>query len=121
MRNLLKKSFLVGVGAISITRDKAEKLARELEEKGEVTSDEAKQFADDLVERGEQERNNIKETVKREMNNLRHVIGAVTQEQFAELENRVKIIESRISNMGAVKESVVDPELPHLTGQDDPE
>ncbi len=97
MKNLLKKSILIGMGAISITREKAEKLAREFEEKGEVTSDEARQFADELVQKGEQERSNLKEAVKREVDNLIRTAGLVTKQEFDQLDIRVRQLELQAS------------------------
>lgn len=96
MKNIIKKSILIGMGAISITREKAEKFARELEEKGEVTSEEARQFADELVQKGEQERISFKDTVKREVDSLLHTAGMVTKKEFDQLESRVRQLELQV-------------------------
>ncbi|MBU7007019.1 phasin family protein [Phosphitispora fastidiosa] len=93
MKNLIKRPILMGMGAVSITRERAEKFARELEEKGEVTSEEARQFADELVQKGEQERANFKDTVKREVDSLLRTAGLVTKKEFDQLESRVRQLE----------------------------
>jgi len=96
VKNMIKKSILMGMGAVSITREKAEKFARELEEKGEVTSEEARQFADELLQKGEQERTNFKDTVKREVDSLLHTAGLVTKKELDQLESRVRQLELQV-------------------------
>ena len=94
MKNLLKKSMLLGIGALSVTRDKAESLVRELEEKGEVSSREAKDFIDELVDKGEQERRTLNDMVGKELNRLRGVMGLVTREELRAFEARLQRIEA---------------------------
>lgn len=96
MKNMLKKSLLVGVGALSMTKDKAMKMVQELEEKGEVTSDEAKDFVNEMMERGEREREVLRNTVKNEMEKILHAAGLVTKREMDALEERLKRLESRI-------------------------
>ncbi|MHB9095207.1 MAG: phasin family protein [Eubacteriales bacterium] len=94
MKKLLKRSLLFGLGALSLTREKAEKLVRELVEKGEVTSDEATEFVNELVERGKHEHQALKDAVGREVNNLRTTTGFVTREELTAFENRLNKLEA---------------------------
>ncbi|MDT3698046.1 MAG: polyhydroxyalkanoate synthesis regulator [Thermincola sp.] len=93
MKGLLKKTLLVGMGALSLTREKAEKIVRELEEKGEVTSEEAKQFINELADRGEQERNALKEVVAAEFEKFKNMTGMITKKDLAALEERLTRLE----------------------------
>lgn len=97
MKDLLKKSLLLGVGALTVTREKAEKMIRELEQKGEVTSGEAREYINELVERGEQERNVLRETVSRELDRLIKVMGLATKSDLKALEERLDSLEARLS------------------------
>ena len=96
MKNLIKKSLLLGMGAISLTREKAEKIVRELEEKGEVTSNETKDFVNELVEKGEQERQLFKDTVKKELTALQESMGIPAKNDLAALEERIKRLEEKV-------------------------
>lgn len=96
MKNLIKKSLLLGMGAISLTREKAEKIVRELEEKGEMTSSETKDFVNELVEKGEQERQLFKDAVKRELTALQENMGIPAKTDLAALEERIKRLEERM-------------------------
>lgn len=93
MKKLLKKSLLIGMGVFSLTREKAEKLVQELEEKGEVSSDEAKEFVNELVDRGQQERSALNKAVASELDRLKNMTGLVTKKDLAGLEERLQKLE----------------------------
>lgn len=93
MKGLIRKSLMIGMGALSLTREKAEKIVRELEEKGEVTSDEAKQFVNELAERGEQERSALNKAVAAELDRLKNVTGIITKNDLAAFEERLRKLE----------------------------
>lgn len=95
MLEFLKKGLHLGIGAVSITRDKAEQLAQEMVKKGEITADEAKGLADQLVQRGEEERKNLRETVRHEFDKLRNEFKFVSKEEYERLEQRVKELEAK--------------------------
>lgn len=100
MKNLFKKSLLLGMGAISLTREKAEKIVRELEEKGEVTSNETKDFVNELVEKGEQERTLFKEAIKKEFTALQENMGIPGKSDLEALEERIKRLEEKVGITG---------------------
>ena len=93
MKSLIKKSLIIGMGALSLTREKAEKFVRELEEKGEVTSEESKQFVTELTERGEQERSELKKAVAAEVDRLKNMTGIITKKDLSAFEERLRKLE----------------------------
>ncbi|HHU51602.1 MAG TPA: polyhydroxyalkanoate synthesis regulator [Firmicutes bacterium] len=95
IKSLVEKSILMGLGAISLTKERAEKFAQELVEKGEATSEEARRLAGELVERGEEEKVILKEMVSRQMEDLRKSMGIVTKDDLYALEERIKRLEER--------------------------
>ncbi|HWI55333.1 MAG TPA: polyhydroxyalkanoate synthesis regulator [Desulfobacteria bacterium] len=92
MKDLLKRSIMFGMGAISITKEKAEKLVRELEERGEIKSNETKDFVDELVKKGEQERGNFREAVRGELQDM----GLAAKSDIEALAERLKRVEERV-------------------------
>ena len=56
MSNLFEKGLLVGIGLLSMTREKAQDLIDELSHEGELQKSDAKQWVDQLSNRGEEER-----------------------------------------------------------------
>ncbi|GAW91815.1 phasin family protein [Calderihabitans maritimus] len=96
MLEWLRKGFLLGLGAMSLTREKAEQLVEDLVKKGQVSTDEAKQFVEQLVERGREEREQLRGTVQSEVQKVRDELGLVTRKELEELEARVKALEERL-------------------------
>ncbi len=92
MKDLLKKSIMLGIGAISMTKEKAENLVREMEDRGEIKSHETKEFVDELVKKGEQERANFSEVVRKELQDM----GLATKSDIEALALRLKRVEEHI-------------------------
>ncbi|HEX3032804.1 MAG TPA: hypothetical protein VHS59_11290 [Bacillota bacterium] len=95
--NIIKKSVLFGIGLLSITREKAEKVVNEMVERGEVGREEAKGFVNDLLAKGEQEKLAMQETIREEIDALRRKMGFVTQAELTSLEARLNSIEARLN------------------------
>lgn len=93
VKNLLKKSLLIGMGALTLTREKAERVVRELEQKGEITSREASEFINELMEKGEQERNALRKTIGQELERLIKTMGLATKTDIKALEERLDRLE----------------------------
>jgi len=96
VREFFKKGLHLGIGAISITREKAEQAVQELMKKGEITSEEARGLADQLVQRGEEERKNLEQAIRKELDRLRQDFRFVSREEFEQLERRVKSLEEKL-------------------------
>jgi len=56
MSDLIKKTILVGLGALVLTREKAEKLAKDLVKRGELAKTEEAKFVKDLMKKAEKGR-----------------------------------------------------------------
>ena len=98
-KEIIRKLFLIGMGAVSLTREKAEKLAEELVEKGEVSSEDAKGFIRELMDKGRRERDSLKEIIKEELSEIREEFGLATLEQLKQLELRIQELEERINSI----------------------
>jgi len=56
MSDLIRKTILAGLGALALTREKAEKLAKDLVKRGELTKTEEAKFVKDLMKKAEKSR-----------------------------------------------------------------
>lgn len=99
MHDLFNKTFYFGLGALTITKEKAEEIAETWVKKGEVSRDEAKSWVDEFVEKGEKEKQVLEETINTELNNIINEANLATKEDIARLEEKIeelkKIIESK--------------------------
>ena len=96
LRELLNKFMLFGLGAISLTKEKAEKLVEELVKRGDISREEAKDFMKELIAKGEEERAGLKSTIKDEVERLRKDIGLATKADFSRLEERLRQLEEKL-------------------------
>lgn len=95
MLDLMRKVFLAGLGAMFLTKEKAEEVAEELVHRGELRRDEAKNFVEQLLNKGKEQQALLQETVTREVNRWRNEWGLVTKSEMAALEKRVAELEAR--------------------------
>jgi len=57
--NLLKKTALVGIGLISMTKDKIEELGKQIAKEANLSEKEGRKFVDDLLKNSEKTKKNI--------------------------------------------------------------
>lgn len=104
MRDLVRRAMYFGLGAISMTKEKAEQLVDELVKKGEINQGEAKEFVDNLVERGKREQEELRAMIRQEINNIKEEMPFVSRRQFEELEKRVAQLERELAQYSAPQE-----------------
>ncbi len=85
MTTLLEKGLLAGIGLLSMTREKAQKLIDELSHEGVVQKSEVKQWVDQLSDRGEEERQALRKLIRDEMKKVMDEMGIATKEDIQKL------------------------------------
>jgi polyhydroxyalkanoate synthesis regulator phasin len=73
MAGLIERSLLLGLGVLTLTRDKVVQFVDKLIEEGEVRPGEAPGIVDKLVTRGEEEREELRKLVRDELDKTRFV------------------------------------------------
>jgi len=92
----IKKAFFLGLGAFSVTKERAEKFFDEMVKKGEMTREEANELFNALIERGKEEREHIQKIVKTEVEKFKMSTKFVSKEEFYELSERVAKLEKML-------------------------
>ena len=85
MTTLFEKGFLAGIGLLSMTREKAQKIFEELSHEGELQKTEVKQWVDQLSDRGEEERQALRKLIRDEMKKVMDDMGLATKEDIQKL------------------------------------
>lgn len=93
MNDSLKKIFLVGLGATAASKEKAEKLLRELAEGGGTAADEAKAYLTKLNNKGKEKKDQWQNDFKVEVKKTIEDLGFVTVEKYNELAERIAVLE----------------------------
>ncbi|MDD3269419.1 MAG: hypothetical protein PHX14_08865 [Syntrophomonadaceae bacterium] len=94
--NMMRKMMYFGLGAMSLTREKAEKVFSEMAEKGDISSEEAKQFVDEAIKKGEEERIEMRKVISEEIDEVKKNFSLVTRSEFEALEQRIKDLEQKL-------------------------
>ena len=94
---MIRKSMLASLGAAVVTKEKVEEATRRWVDEGKISKDEAEKLARDLVESGRHQwediQEKISETVRKGLDNFD--IGS--KREFQDLKERVENLEKRLA------------------------
>lgn len=89
MLDLIRKGVLMGLGAITITKEKAEEVVDELIKKGELSKDKRPQAIRDLLEKAEEQEKIIFDKISSEVNKTIVKLGVPTKQDIKRLEKKI--------------------------------
>lgn len=97
MLDIFRKTFLLGLGLTSLTREKAEDFIDELIKRGEVESKEKGKAVDDLIQKAKEEEKKFNEKLNETIQNAINNMGIPTKKDIESLENKIKDLENIIN------------------------
>ncbi|HAR63865.1 MAG: hypothetical protein DKM50_11435 [Candidatus Margulisiibacteriota bacterium] len=93
LNDFIKKTLLLGIGSISLTKKKVEDIVDDLVKQGEVEAKDRMKVVDTIMQEGEQinkdNMRRIKDIIKNDVRDL----GLVTREEFDEVKRRLEVLE----------------------------
>lgn len=98
MTRLLERTFLFGLGLLTLTREKVVQFVDKLVEEGEVRAEEAPKIVERIIARGEEEREALRKLVRQE---LERWVPASRQE-VEELRKKVDELTRRLEEASRV-------------------
>ncbi|MFB1097758.1 phasin family protein [Terribacillus sp. JSM ZJ617] len=98
MADLLRKGFLLGVGAALAGKEKLDAKLKELVAKGEITPQQAKDLIQRFVDKGEAKSNEWNEKNQENMQKKVHDLGLATKADVDALKQRISHLELRFQN-----------------------
>ncbi|MFP7254228.1 hypothetical protein CHH91_00690 [Virgibacillus sp. 7505] len=98
MADLLRKGFLLGVGAALAGKEKLDAKLKELVAKGELTPQQAKDLIQRFVDKGEAKSNEWNEKNQENMQKKVHDLGLATKADVDALKQRISHLELRFQN-----------------------
>ena len=96
MIELLEKSLLTAVGAMTLTQKKAEELLQELREKMNISEDEGKAFLQKIQDAAAQNQEKLMEQAREEVKKTCERMGVVTASEFDKLKKKVAQLEKKL-------------------------
>ncbi len=94
MLDVLRRYASSLAGVTELSRDRAEALVRELQDRGEIRSRDVQRAARQLVERSARNRQELVRLVRKEIQRQVKALGLVTREDLDRVARRVKALES---------------------------
>jgi polyhydroxyalkanoate synthesis regulator phasin len=96
LRGLTEEAVLAGIGAVALTKERADELVQELVGKGKLTSDDARELVDEVMGRWRGEAVRMSERAGATFATLFRELGLITRGEYEELELRLAQLEHRL-------------------------
>lgn len=96
MFDLLKKTYLFGLGLASLSKEKADEIVDDLVKRGEVAEKDRSKAVDDILKRVQEEQEKFTKTIREYVKKIVHEMGLPTRDEFIELQNKVNDLESQL-------------------------
>jgi polyhydroxyalkanoate synthesis regulator phasin len=96
VRNAAEELFYAGVGAVALTKDRADELVDELVQRGRMSRDEARDVVDDMTNRWRGDALRCGERASSGLSGIMRELGLVTRREWEELELRLSQLEHRV-------------------------
>jgi polyhydroxyalkanoate synthesis repressor PhaR len=96
---LTKKMLLAGIGILSLTREKAEKITEDLIKRGEVNESESKEFVMELLDKAEKEKNRLIEKIKPDIEKEIEKTNYSLKDSVINLEKKIDDLSNKIEQI----------------------
>jgi polyhydroxyalkanoate synthesis regulator phasin len=96
MFDQLEKAFFVGLGAVSLSKQKTEEFLADLKKNYRLSEEEGKAFLENAQERVREGRERLVEMAEAEVKKVVDKVGLVPREEFDSLLKRVEELEEKL-------------------------
>jgi polyhydroxyalkanoate synthesis regulator phasin len=103
--SLIENAFLLGIGVLDMTREKAEGLANNLIERGKMSQSDAKKVADRVTHIAETQKETVRKTVAAETEKVMKTSGVATKSEISDLKAQIAELKSMLVAQGAAAPS----------------
>jgi polyhydroxyalkanoate synthesis regulator phasin len=95
MSELIKRMGLMGLGLAILTKEKADELAAELVEKGQMNQEDSAAFVSDLVKKSEKQKTDLEKKINEEIKKAVGKLNLATKDDIKKLEKRIILLEKK--------------------------
>jgi polyhydroxyalkanoate synthesis regulator phasin len=96
MDGILYRAFLAGLGALALTREKAEAFVDELVKKGEVAMPEKAKAVEDLLKKAEEQERALMERIGKAVTKALQEMDLPTKQDLENIHRRLEEIERKL-------------------------
>jgi len=105
IRDLIERTFLVGVGAAALSKDRIQGLVEEFVRRGQLTGDEGREMVDRVVSRSRTEAQSALKKADLSLHGAYRDMGLATRREMEDVEFRLRQLEHRIGLLEAKADS----------------
>ncbi|MBW6509920.1 MAG: phasin family protein [Desulfuromonadales bacterium] len=99
MFEIIEKTLLTGLGALSMSQKKAEELVCELKERLNLSEEEGKKLLDKLQQTAKDNQSKLESVAQDEVKKAFERLGIVTEEEFNTLKKKVDALEKKLKTL----------------------
>jgi polyhydroxyalkanoate synthesis regulator phasin len=96
LKDLIERTFLAGMGAAALTKDRVQELVEELVNKGQMNAEEGREVVDRLVARSREEARLMLKKADSSLQSAYRELGLGSKEELGDLNLRIEQLEHRI-------------------------
>lgn len=89
MPDFFEKAYLAGLGAWSVTKEKAKEIVDDLVEKGKITADEAPRILKEVVAKAEESKKALEERIEKGVENTVNKLNLATKSDVQRVEEKL--------------------------------
>jgi polyhydroxyalkanoate synthesis regulator phasin len=92
MLEFFEKAYLAGLGAFSVTKDKAKEIVDELVEKGKITAEEAPKFLKDVIAKAEEGKKELELRIQKGTEEALKKLNVASKSEIEALDKKLDLI-----------------------------
>lgn len=100
MIELIEKTLLAGMGALSLSQKKTEELIQDIKQRFNISEDEGKALLDKIQGAAKENQKKLEELALQEVKKACDRLGVVTAEEFDKLKKKVHQLEKKLQEKG---------------------
>lgn len=101
MIEMIEKTLLAGIGALSLTQKKAEELIDELQKQFNLSEEKGRELLAKVQETAKENQTRLEELAREEVRKASDRLGLVTAEEFEKLRKKVQHLEKQLKESGS--------------------
>lgn len=109
IRDLIERTFLAGMGAAALTKDRVQELVEDLVRRGQLSSDEGRDVMDRLVARSREEARTVIQRADSSLQGAYRDLGISTKRELEDLDFRIRQLEMRVQLLEATADANQEP------------
>jgi polyhydroxyalkanoate synthesis regulator phasin len=117
MLEMLKKTILVGLGTVTLTRSKVRETLQQLVEQGKITTEEAERMTKELLDSGESELNEFRGQLRDAIQSVLKNMNLAQKDDVEKLLSRMDNLEKRMDFLED-KVARTQPDQPEQPSED---